>query len=411
MHLQAGPLRLSRLFPLDAQDVHAKGGGEGGQRRVRAAERRRDDADGKENQDAIAQDARRAEHRQYVVAQRGQRDALPLRQRKQEHAQREEQEVDRREGEAVGVHILLRVAQALAGKVLLHHVLIQARHDDGDENAAEELLREVLRAVPVAELEDTEPRALADGPCHAHEVQPHPVLHLPDNHHQHRHEAYGLQRVGPDNRPHAAPESVEPHEEDAQDSRHDEGDVPGVEHVRLQDEHHEVQPCRRPDNLRQQEERRARLIAPPPDACVQIGVDGGQPQLVVKRQQDVRNEDVADEEAQHRLHIGHIDAPHHAGHGDERHARQRRADHADGDDVPRRLPFAQEERLVAIAAPRDPRDTQQDREVDGDDNQDRVTTHIVMAQCFFSPAKIRFSIEITGIRVDSVVTGSRRARK
>ena len=61
-------------------------------------------------------------------------------------AQNEEQCVDRKEAEPVAHHVLLCVFQCAAGEVLLHHVLVQSRHDHDDERAADELSPESLSA-------------------------------------------------------------------------------------------------------------------------------------------------------------------------------------------------------------------------------------------------------------------------
>ncbi len=376
VYRQADTPRPSRLRPLHAEDVHAKRGGERRQRRVGAAESRRYDTDREEDQDALAQDPRGAKHREDVVAQGRQRDLLPRRQRQQQYPQREKQEVDRREGEAIHVHVLLRVLQALAGEVLLHHVLIQPGHDDRDEDTAEELLEEVLRAVPIAELEDPEMGALHQRPRHPPEIQSQLLLHLPDDHHQRRHEAESLQRIGPDDRLDAAPERVQPYQQDAQERGRGERDLPGVEHVGLQDQDHQVQARGRPHALREQEERGPGLVPPSPDPLLQIRVDGGKPQLVVQRQQHLGDDDISDEEAPYRLHIRHVDRTRHAGYRYERHPRQGGAHHADRDDVPRRFPLPEEEGLVAVITPRDPRDQQQDGEIGGDDKKDNRAVHI-----------------------------------
>lgn len=83
-----------------------------------------------------------------------------------------ETKVDRREGESICVHIFLGIFQALAGEVLLHHVLIQPGHDDRDKDTAEELLEEVLRTMPIAELEDPEMRAFHQGLRHTLKSSP-----------------------------------------------------------------------------------------------------------------------------------------------------------------------------------------------------------------------------------------------
>ena len=56
----------------------------------------------------------------------------------------EEYDVDDDEEKAGGHHILLRVAETLAGEVLLHHILVKARHGDGDEHTGEHLLQPEL---------------------------------------------------------------------------------------------------------------------------------------------------------------------------------------------------------------------------------------------------------------------------
>lgn len=89
--------------------------------------------------------------------------------------------INRCESKAISVHILLCVFQTLAGKVFLHHVLIEAGHYDGDKDAAKKLFHEMLCAVPVSELEDTEVLAGLQGLHHACKIQLHLVFHLPDN--------------------------------------------------------------------------------------------------------------------------------------------------------------------------------------------------------------------------------------
>ena len=70
------------------------------------------------------------------------------------NAKSEEKSVNRQEGETVGAHILLGVAQTLAGKVFLHHVLIQSSHHYHDKDASHKTFEEVVGAVPVAKLKD-----------------------------------------------------------------------------------------------------------------------------------------------------------------------------------------------------------------------------------------------------------------
>ena len=326
---------MGGLIPLHTEDVDTERRRERRQRRVCTAEGGRDDADGEEDDDRLPQYARGTEHRQDVVARVGQGDAELSGQGDQQDAQREEEEVDRRKGQAVGVHILLCVAQATAGEVLLHHVLIQSGHDDRDKDAAQELLHKVLLARPIVPLEEAEVRALGHRAAEAVEVQPHAILHLPDDHHERAYEAERLKRVCPDDRLDAALVGVEPYEQDAQDNGHAEGDLPRREDVRLEDKHHEIESRGRTDDLGEEEEGGARLVSPPTDARLEVGVDGRELKAVVERQEHVRDDDVTEKEAEDGLHVRHVDLPHPAGNGYERHARERRADHADGHDVPR----------------------------------------------------------------------------
>ena len=84
----------------------------------------------------------------------------------------------------------------------------------------------------------------------------------------------------------------------------------------------------------------------------------------------MRDHDVAEKEAEDRLHVSHINRPHHAGYGDEGHTRKGSAYHTNGDNVPGRLTVAQEKSLIAVVAPRDPCDEQEQPEIGGDDGQD-----------------------------------------
>ena len=80
----------------------------------------------------------------------------------EENPQDEEEIVQREEAEAVGEHIRTSLTECTASQVLLHHVLVQARHHDDNEDTADELLPEVLRARPVIQEEDSAVRIFPD---------------------------------------------------------------------------------------------------------------------------------------------------------------------------------------------------------------------------------------------------------
>ena len=99
----------------------------------------------------------------------------------------------------------------------------------------------------------------------------------------------------------------------------------------------------------------------------------------------MRDHDVAEEKAKDRLHVGHVNRSHHTRHRHERHARKGGTYHADGDNIPRRLSVAQEKGLIAVVAPCDPCNEQEQPEIGGDDGQDEITVH----ECFLG-TKIQF---------------------
>ena len=72
--------------------------------------------------------------------------AMPSRDAKsqQQDAHPQKQHIQRNERKTVRTHVFLRITQVLAREVLLHHVLIQSRHDNHNENTTEELFHEML---------------------------------------------------------------------------------------------------------------------------------------------------------------------------------------------------------------------------------------------------------------------------
>ena len=76
-------------------------------------------------------------------------DALVLGVNQQHPAKQQEERVHEDEDAGEGQHIALRVLQVPASQVLLHHILVKAGHDDGDEHAADDLFQEVVGSVPI----------------------------------------------------------------------------------------------------------------------------------------------------------------------------------------------------------------------------------------------------------------------
>ena len=111
-------------------DVYAEGCGEGRQRTVNGREGSCQYAE-KEDDGNVLQSITYEQ----VVRIGGQGHALLTVERNEHSTQQQEQRIDGQEGHAVAAHVFLCIAETLAGEVLLHHVLVEARHDDDNECA------------------------------------------------------------------------------------------------------------------------------------------------------------------------------------------------------------------------------------------------------------------------------------
>lgn len=120
----------------------------------------------------------------------------------------------------------------------------------------------------------------------------------------------------------------------------------GVEYIMLEDEAYQIEACCGSDELGQKEERGPRLIGVLSDPVSQISVDGGQVQLVIQRQQNVGDDEIAYGETETGLHIGHVDAAYHTRNGNEGDSRKGCSDHSERNDIPRRAAVAAEERVI-----------------------------------------------------------------
>ena len=318
----------------DVQDVDAEAGGQGSQGRVGTGEGGSDDTDGEEYQHRISQVTSGGEHGQQVIALGRYLDVQLRGGQYQQDAQAEKEVVHRHEGESVAVHVLLGFFQVAAGQVLLHHVLVQSRHHDGDEDTAEELLEEVLFGLPVVEHEDAAVPAFLDGVPHSFEVGADQRGRLVQDEAQCQQQAEGLQAVGPYDAADAALAGIEPDKRHGADGGHGERNVIGVEYEVLKDDAYQVESGGGSQRLRQQEERSSRLVGIPAEAFAQVGVDGSQVQPVIKGEQHVGNDEVAAEEAHAGLHVGHVDGLHHARYRHEGYAGQGGPYHAERYDVP-----------------------------------------------------------------------------
>ena len=139
---------LSTLSLPEAEEVVAEGGGEGCEgavgRGIARGDDAEDEADGRESVEGKGYGREDFVAHHTAVGTRGQLEARLRGVGNEGGAEAEEDDVDHDEEQAGGHDVLLRVAEGLAGEVLLHHVLVEARHGDGDEHAGEHLLEPEL---------------------------------------------------------------------------------------------------------------------------------------------------------------------------------------------------------------------------------------------------------------------------
>ena len=242
------------------EQIHTATRGEGGEGRVGTGEGGRHDAHGEEHHHPLAQLSRCGEHGQQFIACGGERCALLCGQQGKEHAEAEEEQIGRHEGESIGAHVLLCVAQCLAGQVFLHHILVQARHHHNDEDTAEKLFPKILPRHPVVEHEHAAALIGHDGLHGLTGREAQLAHHLQDDENEGGEHAQRLEGVGPHQRLDATAARVEPNEGHHHHHCEGEGHAIAVEHEALQDDAHHIEPCSGPCHLGEHEEGSSRGI-------------------------------------------------------------------------------------------------------------------------------------------------------
>ena len=198
---------------LDVEQVVADRGREGRESAVRTGEAGGDESKDEDQRPDLAQVVERDLRIDAVSRELADIHAVVLREDQQHAAQQQEEDVDHHQDAGEREHVALRLPQRLAREVLLHHILIQARHGDGDEHAADDLLQEVAVVAPVG-VED----GAAVGAVLAHSGHLRPYIaegaaHVAHNHHnrnnQCANEKRSLQHIRPHHGLDAAAERVE----------------------------------------------------------------------------------------------------------------------------------------------------------------------------------------------------------
>ena len=347
MYAVADAQGLRGLYPalLYPEDIHADARGQRGHCAVGAGERSGRDADSEGEDDEGSQGSAADKHGQQTVAGFGENEPLPGGIGVEQDAQGKEEQVDGQDAKAIEAHVLLCGPQRAAGQVLLHHVLVEPVHHDGNEHAVDELPQEELRARRVPAKHPSH-RTLGDGFGYAGGREAHSVRDGPDDAPGGKQHAEGLQGISADNVLDAAPPGVE--EDGKQDYAYGEGEGQSERtdgHL-VQDSTRQEEPCGSPREFAEQEEAGSGQVASASEALGQIAVDAGEPEPIVQRQQEIGDDNVAEEEAQAHLHVGHAVLMHPAGHADHAYAADAGAYHAEGDEQPRRPPPGTEECVV-----------------------------------------------------------------
>ena len=279
-------------------DVYAKSGGQGRQRTVNSRERCGQYAE-KENDRNVLQGI----SYEQVVGIGGQGHALLIGEHHEHSTQQQKQRIDGQKSHAVAAHVFLRIAETFAGEVLLHHVLVKARHDDDNECARDKGEHKARGG------DGTYGNGGTYGNDGAGKVLPY-LPYYSDEGSEH---AERLQGVGPYQRLDAAATGVEPHE--GEEHEDGEGYVPAEHEADDIAGHEEL--CSRAKELREQEERCARLVGGLAEG-LQDGVDGGDAVAVIVGQEEVGHDDIARYEAGAYHEVREAGMCHHAGDADKR---------------------------------------------------------------------------------------------
>src|SRR5882757_8047120 len=101
----------------------------------------------------------------------------------QQPAQQKKEEIHQHKHQAESDHILLRILQVLHADVLLHHLLVQPRHSNGNEHAPDDLLQKKALAVHI-EIEYTRKTLLIQCLHRTPKGQVHMTQDIEDAHYQ-----------------------------------------------------------------------------------------------------------------------------------------------------------------------------------------------------------------------------------
>ena len=173
---------------LDVEQVVANRGREGREGAVRAGETGGDESEDEDQCPHLAQVVERDLRINTIGGELADIHTVVLREDQQHAAQQQEEDVDHHQDAGEREHVALRLPQRLAREVLLHHILIQARHGDGDEHAANDLLQEVAVVAPVGVEDGAAVSAILAHGGHLRPKVAERTAHVAHDHHNRNHQ-------------------------------------------------------------------------------------------------------------------------------------------------------------------------------------------------------------------------------
>ena len=326
--------KLHILFP--AQYIHTETRSNGGQSRIGTGETCRHNANGKQDYHQVSHRPRSRKHRQQIIRSIRQSHSLFLSQHHQQHTQTQEKQIGRHKGKTIAANILLGLTERLAGKILLHHVLIKTSHHNHYKDTAEELFPEILFRHPVIKDKNTGMTVVSNrsdrfGRSHAQRRH-----HLTDNEDERSKHTERLKGIRPHQRLDATLARIKPDKQYHDRNRDPERNTNPIEHETLQEDTDDKETDRRTRHLGQEEERSSSLIRTFPQPLLQITVNRSEIIPVIDRKQKKGNQEITQDETDAHLKVGHIRSHHHARHTDKSDARNRRTHHTESNHIPRR---------------------------------------------------------------------------
>ena len=346
MHPLAQMHHLLFALPLHAQNIDRKRGGERRQGRPRSRIGRRNETHDKQDAHNQREVALRGYQRKEFVALL--RNGYPLGSGIdiEQHAQHQEEGIDKELRDAARNHVFLRIPGVLATQVALHHILVEPVHGNHREDTGQELLEEIALVVHIVEVEHLRHLRPAYRLPQPAQIEVQVAGDIIDAEYHRNNEAHGLERIGPDERLHPAPEGVEPHQSYGENHIQDKGQMQRLEDQHLQHHAHQEEAYGGAQHLRNKEKPGPRAIRREAEPVLEILINRNQIHAVEQRHQHVGDEQLPHDEPQYHLQIRESAGGHHTGHRDEGHPRNHGTDHGESHHIPGRLAIAHEKTLI-----------------------------------------------------------------